>query len=278
MSIMSSAEAFDWAARTKRSLAAFNAITLEHAQAIVWAGANGDAPVIIQVSENAISYQRDATALAAAIVSLAESSPGQCVLHLDHITSAELAHRAPTWGFSSVMWDSSELDFEANLSATRDMVQWAHARGVWVEAELGEIGGKDGAHAPGVRTKPSEAAAFVEATRVDSLAVAVGSSHAMSDKSASLNLPLISELRDAVAVPLVLHGSSGVPDDMLRQACAAGIVKVNIGTALNLAATGAVRKALESDQALTDPRRYWGPARDAMQETIEHYVQVVSGS
>lgn len=278
MSIMSSGEAFDWALRSKRSLAAFNAITLEHAQAIVWGAETSDAPVIIQLSENAIAYQRDASALARAIVSLAEISSAQCVLHLDHITDVDLAKKATDWGFSSVMWDSSQLDFEANLQATREMVQWAHARGVWIEAELGEIGGKDGAHAPGVRTKPSEALAFVEATQVDSLAVAVGSSHAMSEKSASLDLDLIAELHEVLSVPLVLHGSSGVPDDTLKKACAAGIVKVNIGTALNQAATAEVRRVLKDDELLSDPRRYLMPAREAMQEAVRHYVRLVSGA
>jgi len=278
VSIMKSGEALEWAAQTGRSLAAFNVITLEHAQAIVWGAETRDAPVILQLSENAISYQGDATPLAAAMVSLAENSTARCVLHLDHIQDAGLARRATDWGFSSVMWDSSQLEFDQNLSATRDMVQWAHARGVWVEAELGEIGGKDGAHAPGVRTKPSEARAFIEATQVDSLAVAVGSSHAMSDQSASLDLALIAEIHRAVRVPLVLHGSSGVPDEMIRHACAAGITKVNIGTALNQAATSEVRRVLQSDAALSDPRRYLGPARDAMKETVAHYIQVVSGT
>jgi fructose-bisphosphate aldolase class II len=278
VAIVSSAEAFEWAEHTGRSVAAFNAITLEHAQAIVWGAEASDAPVIVQLSENAIAYQGDAKALAAAIVSLAESSSASVALHLDHITDGELARTSTEWGFSSLMWDSSALEFEANVSTTRDMVQWAHARGVWVEAELGEIGGKDGAHAPGVRTNPAEAKAFVEATHVDALAVAVGSSHAMSDKSASLDLGLIAEIHEVLSVPLVLHGSSGVPDDMLRDACAAGITKVNIGTALNQAATAEIRRVLGADAALSDPRRYLGPARDAMKATVEHYVRVVSGS
>lgn len=278
MPVMTSADAFTWAVQTGRSLAAFNAITLEHVQAIIWGAEASDAPVILQLSENAVAYQRDATALARVMVSLAESSTANCVLHLDHITDEILAKKAPDWGFSSVMWDSSELDFEGNLSATKDMVRWARTRGVWIEAELGEIGGKDGAHAPGVRTQPDEARAFVDQTGVDSLAVAVGSSHAMSDKSASLDLGLIAELKSALSVPLVLHGSSGVPDDMLRDACKAGITKVNIGTALNQAATAAVRRVLNDEERLSDPRRYLGPARDAIKSTVEHYLEVVSGA
>ena len=276
MSIITSADAFTWAKKEGRSLAAFNAITLEHAQAIIWGAESVDAPVIIQLSENAVTYQRDAAPLAKAIVTLAENASARLVLHLDHISSSNIAHNVTEWGFSSLMWDSSNSDFGANLSSTSEMVRWAHSRGIWVEAEIGVIGGKDGAHAPGVRTKPSEALAFAESTQVDALAVAVGSSHAMSQKTASLDVELIAEIHGLLKIPLVLHGSSGVPDDMLRAACAAGITKVNIGTALNQAATAEVRKVLNEDAGLSDPRRYLGPARGAMVATVEHYLRVVS--
>ena len=133
------------------------------------------------------------------------------------------------------MFDASKLDYGANVAATRAAADWAHDRNLFLEAELGEVGGKDGAHAPWVRTDPTEAAAFVAATDVDALAVAVGSSHAMSSRTAALDYHLISELRAAVDVPLVLHGSSGVADEDLRKAIGAGITKVNVGTALNVA-------------------------------------------
>ena len=277
MAIMLSREAFSWASARARSLAAFNVITLEHAQAIVWAAERQDAPVILQLSENALAYHRDATAIAGAMATIAKQSAARCVLHLDHITQENLAHDAARWGFSSVMWDSSALPLNENLSSTRNIVHWAHERDIWVEAELGTIGGKDGAHVAGVRTNPQEAQAFVEATQVDALAVAVGSSHAMTMKEAVLDIALIGEINDHLTVPLVLHGSSGVPDEMLAQACSAGIVKVNIGTALNTAATHAVRRVLGEAADLSDPRRYLGAARDAMADVVEHYIQVVSG-
>jgi fructose-bisphosphate aldolase class II len=137
-----------------------------------------------------------------------------------------------------------------------------------MEAELGYVGGKPdapaSAHAVGVRTDPDEAAAYVFATGVDALAVAVGSSHAMTTRSASLDIDLVARLRDALDVPLVLHGSSGVPTEQLRAAIAAGIAKVNVGTALNVAMSSAVRAALAADSSVVDPRIYLAAGRDAM--------------
>jgi fructose-bisphosphate aldolase class II len=172
-----------------------------------------------------------------------------------------------------VMYDASRLPYADNVAATRAAAEWAHRHGIWLEAELGEVGGKDGAHAPGVRTDPLEAAAFVADTGVDALAVAVGSSHAMTTRTASLDHELISRLRDAVPVPLVLHGSSGVPDDQLRAAVTHGMVKINVGTALNIAFTDAIR-ATGLDHS--DPRRYLAPARDAIAATVTHLLGVVS--
>ena len=156
------------------------------------------------------------------------------------------------------MVDGGALPYDRNVAVTAEATALLHERGLAVEAELGYVGGKDtqvtNAHAPGVRTDPRQAAEFTHATGVDALAVAVGSSHAMTTRTAELDVDLIAALRDAVPVPLVLHGSSGVPDDALRAAVRAGIVKVNIGTALNIAYTGAVRTALTADGD-TDRRR-----------------------
>jgi fructose-bisphosphate aldolase, class II len=175
---------------------------------------------------------------------------------------------------SSVMYDASELSYDDNLSRTRSVSDDLHARGLWVEAELGAIGGKGGAHAPGVRTDPQEAAAFVAATGVDGLAVAVGSTHAMTSQTASLDQALVRAIADVVPVPLVLHGSSGVPVDQLRDAVRAGIRKVNVGTALNVAFTGAVRTALV-DADLTDPRTYLAPAREAVAASVRELLEAL---
>jgi fructose-bisphosphate aldolase class II len=145
---------------------------------------------------------------------------------------------------------------------------------VYIEAELGEVGGKDGAHAPGVRTDPDEARAFVEATGVDSLAVAVGSSHAMLDRSAALDIDLIGRLKSALGgigrnggdVPLVLHGSSGVADDVIVRAVQAGMTKINVSTHLNGFFTRAIRETLAADEKLVDSRKYVAPGREAVAE------------
>jgi len=260
-----------------RGIGAFNVITLEHAEAIVAGAEATGLPVILQISENAVKFHGGRLGpLAVATAAVARLSTMDCALHLDHVESVELLYQAPEHGFSSVMFDASRLDYAANVAATRSAAEFAHRHGLWLESELGEVGGKDGAHAPGARTDPAEAAAYVAATGVDALAVAVGSSHAMTSRDAALDHELIAALREAVAVPLVLHGSSGVNDDELRRAVAGGLVKVNVGTALNLAFTGRVRESLDADARLVDPRRYLAPAREAMAETVAHFLNLVT--
>ena len=262
---------------------AFNVITLEHAEAIVAGAASVDRPVILQISENAVAFHGGRVGpVAAAAAAVARSAPVDVALHLDHVESPALLRAAADCDFGSVMTDFSGMSYVDNVAATREAAEFAHAHGLWIESELGTVGGKDGApplspHAPGARTDAGEAAAYVDATGVDGLAVAVGSSHAMTSRSASLDLELIAALRDAVPVPLVLHGSSGVPDGQLRDAVLAGIVKVNVGTALNLAFTGAVRGALLADPSVVDPRKYLSKAREAMAATVAHFLTVLAG-
>ena len=174
------------------------------------------------------------------------------------------------------MYDASALPHAENVAATRAAADWAHAQGLWLEAELGEIGGKDGVHAPGVRTDPEEARAFVAATGVDALAVAVGSSHAMTTRTARLDHELIARLAHAVPAPLVLHGSTGVPDDELRRAAKGGMAKINVGTALNIAFTGAIRDFVAGDGHTVDPRAYLATARTRMAEAVEHLLRVLA--
>ncbi|MFL6112458.1 MAG: ketose-bisphosphate aldolase [Catenulispora sp.] len=266
----------------RRALAAFNVITLEHAEAIAAAAETAGTPVVLQISENAVKFHRGRLApIACAAAAVAAAAAVDVALHLDHVTDPELLRRAAEHGFGSVMFDGSHLDYTANVRATREAAEWAHGHGLWLEAELGRVGGKDGepplsAHAPGARTDPDAALAFVTATGVDALAVAVGSSHAMTDRSAVLDHDLIARLRAAVGVPLVLHGSSGVPDAELARAVAGGVVKVNIGTALNIAFTGAVREYLEqASPDAVDPRKYLVSARENMVQTAVHFIGVL---
>jgi fructose-bisphosphate aldolase class II len=176
------------------------------------------------------------------------------------------------------MFDGSKLDDATNRTTTRAVVQRCHDAGVSVEAELGEIGGKDGVHAPGVRTDPADAAAFAADTGVDALAVAVGSSHAMTSRTATLDLELIARIHAVVPVPLVLHGSSGVADDSLVDAVRSGMTKVNIATHLNSAFTAAVRDYLSQNPSVVDTRRYLGAGRAAVQAETARLLRLLAGS
>lgn len=274
MPVVRTLELVDAAVAAGTAVVSFNAITIEHAQGIVLGAERADLPVILQLSENAIAYHGGPHAIAAATVELARASTVGVALHLDHITDPDLVRLAPGLGYSSVMYDGSRYDDDTNRETTREVVTWARSAGIWVEAELGEVGGKDGAHAPGVRTDPDDAARFVAGTGVDALAVAVGSSHAMVQRTASLDLELVERLHAAVPVPLVLHGSSGVPDDVLVEAARRGMAKINIGTALNIAYTGAVREYLSENPAAIDPRRYSALAREAVADVVAHYLRL----
>ncbi|MER5389333.1 class II fructose-bisphosphate aldolase [Saccharopolyspora sp. NPDC002686] len=259
------AELISTAAANRTGIAAFNVITLEHVEAVVAGAESTRSPVIVQISQNAIRFHRGRLApLAAACRAIAEDSTAQVALHLDHIEDVELLHQTAEVGFDSVMFDASKLSYSDNLAATRAAAEWAHQHGLWLEAELGEVGGKEGAHAPGVRTDPTEAREFVAATGVDALAVAVGSSHAMTTQTARLDHALIAELEASAGVPLVLHGSSGVPHPELARAVENGMTKINIGTALNVAFTTEVRHALLANDAVVDPRTYLKRARDGI--------------
>ena len=258
-----------------RGAAAFNVIQLEHAEAIVSGAFRAQAPVILQVSQNAARYHGAFGPIAVAARAVAEAADVPVALHLDHATERELVDEAVELGVGSVMYDASALDFHDNVRATADVVRRCHQRGVWVEAELGEIGGKDGVHAPGARTDPAAAAAYVVATGVDALAVAVGTSHAMLTRDATLDFRLIEALRAAVPVPLVLHGSSGVADPDLTAAVTAGMTKINIATQLNKVFTAAVRERLTADPDLVDTRRYLGAGRIAVAAEVHRLLGVL---
>ncbi|MEV7521328.1 class II fructose-bisphosphate aldolase [Streptomyces sp. NPDC091371] len=266
------------AASAARGVGAFNVIQLEHAQAIVTGAEAAGAPVVLQISENAVRYHGALAPLGAAVLAVAGAAAVPVAVHLDHATSPGLVAEAVSLGFSSVMFDASALPYEENVRATAEVAARCHAAGVWVEAELGEVGGKDGVHAPGVRTDPAEAAAFVGATGVDALAVAVGTSHAMLTRDAELDFDRIAALRGAVPVPLVLHGSSGVADRHLTRAVEHGMTKVNIATHLNQVFTDAVRRSLAGDPRLVDTRRYLGAGRTAVAGEVTRLLGVLKAT
>jgi len=254
----------DKAAAAGTGQGAFNVIHIETAEGLVGGAEAAGVPLILQISENCAKYHGGLEPIASAALAIARSASVPVALHLDHAESEDLALAAVDLGFGSVMYDGAHLPYEWNVEVTRRVAKYAHERGVYVEAELGKVGGKDGAHAPGVRTDPSEARDFVEATEVDALAVAVGSSHAMTERSAALDLHLITRLKSAVGKPLVLHGSSGVTDEMLVSAIGAGMTKINVSTHLNGFFTRAVREYLAANPAVVDSRKYIKAGREAL--------------
>ncbi|MFF4054778.1 ketose-bisphosphate aldolase [Streptomyces sp. NPDC001668] len=282
MPLVTTGELVTRAAATRSAVAAFNIITLEHAEAAITAAESLDSPVVLQVSENAVKFRHGRLLpLARAAVTAAERAAVPVALHLDHVQSDDLLHRAADAGFGSVMYDAAHLPYAENLAATRTAADWAHSQGLWIEAELGEVGGKQGrppldAHAPGARTDPAEARAFVTDSGVDALAVAIGSAHAMSERTATLDHDLLERLSATLDVPLVLHGSSGVRDDELTAAVAGGIAKVNVGTALNAAMTGAIREFLAAHPEAVDSRTYLSAGRDAMVEAARRIILLLA--
>ncbi|MFF4343020.1 ketose-bisphosphate aldolase [Kitasatospora sp. NPDC001540] len=266
------------------AVAAFNVVTLEQVEAVIAAAEAVGEPVVLQVSENAVKFRAGRLRpLAAAAVSAARSSEVPVALHLDHVKDEALLREAADCGFGSVMFDAAHLPYAENVAATRRAARWAHAHGLWLEAELGEVGGKDGrgpldAHAPGARTEPGEAVRYVEETGVDALAVAIGSSHAMTSRDAVIDHDLLAALHERLPLPLVLHGSSGVADEDLQRAVRGGIRKVNIGTALSIAMTGAIRADLDTDPRAVDPRRYLTAGRRAVTDSVVRLLGTVAAA
>lgn len=258
----------------ERGLAAFNVLHLETVEALAEAATRAGNGIVLQISENCVDYHGSLAPIAEATKTVAAASDVLLAVHLDHATRTDLIREAIDLGFDSVMYDGAALPYDANVATTSRMAELVHAAGAAIEAELGEVGGKDGAHAPGVRTDPAEARAFVEATGGDALAVAVGSSHQMVDRTAQLDLDLVERLRVAVPVPLVLHGSSGVPDTGIRLGIAAGLRKINVSTQLNKAFTSGVRARLERDGALVDSRKYLHEGRELLTAEADRLIRL----
>jgi fructose-bisphosphate aldolase class II len=257
------------------AVGAFNVILLEHAEALVAGAEHAKLPVILQISENCVSYHKGLKPISVATIAIAESASVPVSVHLDHAESEDLVKEALDLGYDSVMFDGSKLTYADNVAASARMAALCKRYGATLEVEIGEVGGKDGVHAPGVRTNPLEAKAFAEATGADLVAVAVGSSHAMTTRDATLDFDLIAEIAKTVGVPLVLHGSSGVSDPDLQKAVKAGMSKINIATHLNNVFTHEIRQALGANPKLVDPRKYIAPGRDAVAAEVARLLTLL---
>ncbi len=278
-----------WIQRAQRehfAIGAFNANTLEQVQAIVSAAQAENAPALIQISHRALQHVGggNTTLGLRYMVEIgriaAQSVAVPIGLHLDHASEDEVL-QAIALGFTSVMFDGGDLPFTQNIERTIKLREMAHAVDVCLEAEMGEVPRADshGKVAGEVKlTRPAEAAEFVKATGVDTLAIALGSVHAIKRKEVQIDLERLQAIRSAVIVPLVLHGSSGVTDDHIVQGIKLGLCKVNVATQLSQAFTTSVRATLTADAAEVDPRRYLGPAREGMTARVRERIQFFGAS
>lgn len=259
-----------------KAIGAFNIILLEHAEALVAGAEQAELPIILQISENCVRYHKSLKPISVAAIAIAESSSVPVSVHLDHAESEDLVKEALDLGFDSIMFDGSKLSYDDNVAASIRVAALCRSYGANLELEIGEVGGKDGVHAPGVRTNPQEAKAFAEATGANLLAVAVGSSHAMTTRDATLDFELILDISRIVSVPLVLHGSSGVSDLDLQRAVKSGMSKINIATYLNGVFTQEIRKALADNPKLVDPRKYIAPGRSAVAVEVSRLLTLLA--
>jgi len=259
----------------KFAVGQFNINNLEFTQAILEAATELRSPIIFGVSEGALKYM--GLEFTVAIAEAAAKKSGLPIaLHLDHGSSFEVAMKCIRAGFSSVMFDGSHYPFEENVRLTKEVVKAAHAMGVSVEGELGTIGGVEDDISVDEENanlaKPEEAIRFYEETGVDCLAIAVGTAHGMYSGEPNIRFDIIEKVAAAIPVPIVLHGGSGVPDEMIRRAIQAGVGKINVNTENQIACTEKIREVLSKDSKLYDPRKYLGPARDAMVEVVKSKI------
>jgi fructose-bisphosphate aldolase, class II len=278
-----------WIQRARReqfAIGAFNANTLEQVQAIVNAAQAENAPAIIQVSHRALQHAGGGQVtlglhyMAALGTIAAQSVAVPIGLHLDHASEDEVVE-AIALGFTSVMFDGGDLPFGLYIEQTIRLRDIAHAAGVCLEAETGEVPRADSrgqVNGDVTLTSPSAAAQFVSATGVDLLAVALGSIHAVRRKEVPLDLDRLQAIRAAVDVPLVLHGSSGVTDEHIATGIKLGLCKVNVATQFSQAFTASVRATLAADPQEVDPRKYLGPAREAMAARARERIRFFGAS
>ena len=305
MPLVTTKEMFEKSMKEHFAIGAFNVNNMEIIQGIVDAAAKENSPVILQASSSAIKYAR-VPYLIKMIEAALEEHDIPIALHLDHGPDFETCKMCIDNGFTSVMIDGSKYDFEENVALTKKVVDYAHAHGVVVEAELGKLAGIEDdvnvAAGDAMYTDPEQAREFVERTGCDSLAIAIGTSHgAYKFKGeAKLRFDILAKIKELIPnTPIVLHGAStvipelvemcnefggnipgakGVPDEMLHEASLSGVSKINVDTDLRLAMTGAIRKVLAEDPAVFDPRKYLTPARALVEETVAHKIKDLFGS
>lgn len=302
MAFITSTEMFKKSLKSDYAVGAFNVNNMEIIQGIVDAAKQEQAPIILQVSAGARKYAKPAYLLKLVEAAMVDTGLDIC-LHLDHGEDFEICKQCIDGGFTSVMIDGSKHPFEDNVALTKKVVEYAHAHGVVVEAELGKLAGVEDNikvdSKSATYTDPEEAAEFVEKTGVDSLAIAIGTSHGAYKFSGDpqLDFDRLREIHKLIPdTPLVLHGAStvlpefvdkcnqyggnipgakGVPEEMITEAAKYGICKVNIDTDLRLAMTAEIRKYLAENPKEFDPRKYLGPARDAISSMVSHKIRNV---
>lgn len=305
MSLVTTKDMFNKSMKEHFAIGAFNVNNMEIIQGIVDAAAEENSPVILQVSASAIKYARMGY-LKKMVEAAIEEYDIPIALHLDHGPDFETCKMCIDSGFSSVMIDGSKYDFEENVALTKKVVEYAHAKGVVVEAELGKLAGIEDevnvSEADAMYTNPEQAKEFVGRTGCDSLAIAIGTSHgAYKFKGdAKLRFDILKEIKELIPnTPIVLHGAStvipelvemcnkyggnipgakGVPDEMLKKASMEGVSKINVDTDLRLAMTAEIRKVFAEDPSSFDPRKYLTPAREAVKQTVQHKIRNVFGS
>ncbi len=304
--LVTTKEMFEKAKKEHFAIGAFNINNMEMIQAIVDAAAENKSPVILQVSSSAIKYARISYLRKMVEAAVEEHPEVPIALHLDHGPDFETCKMCVDNGFTSVMFDGSKYDFEENVRLTKEVVDYAHAHGVVVEAELGKLAGIEDdvnvATSDAMYTDPEQAKEFVEKTKCDSLAIAIGTSHgAYKFKGeAKLRFDILAKIQEVIPnTPIVLHGAStvipelvemcnqygadipgakGVPDEMLRQASKEGVSKINVDTDLRLAMTAEIRKVFVEEPSTFDPRKYLTPAREKIKSTVSHKIKEVFGS
>lgn len=258
------------------AVGAFNVENMEMVQAVVAAAEELKSPVIMQTTPSTVKYASLDYFYANAKVA-AEHASVPVAIHLDHGNSFELAMQALRAGYTSIMIDGSHDSFEENIRVSKAVADACHPSGVPVEAELGKVGGKEDDLVGGdgnPYTDPQEAKTFVEATGVDSLAVAIGTAHGVYKGIPKLDVERLSEIRQVVSIPLVLHGTSGVPDDAVRECIRRGICKVNYATDLRIAFSNGVKAYLKENPEAFDPKKYSAVGREEVKKYVMQKMQV----